>query len=1605
MAGITGMQTAGGGVVVPFSSDGAAYNAGIDSMESKTRSLEATLRQTGEAIGRIGTQALKMGALLAAPLVEAGREAMKFQKEFADVNSLITDATQQQLVGLKDGIKKIALDIGEDLSVLTRGVYQALSAGVPQADTIRFVELAAKTAVAGASNTFTAVDALTTAVNAYGSQLDKYGDYTQRAAHISDIMFQTVKDGKIEFTQLAGTLGNVASTAASAGVTFEELGAAYATLTLRGIGPEESTTAINAAILSLIQPSEEAADAMDALGIRWKDFRDGAVTFTDIVRQISEKTGQHATAVVSSMFAERRALKGMVALTAESAKTYNAELDSMINATGKMNSALEVQERTVRFDLNRAIAAWHVQMINMGDIVLPMFAEKLKYVTGLLADFSGYAKDHPEQVERIVTGVATTALGLLAFGGVSLVLGRVIKDIGLVIGAARAAAVTISGLIIAPAVATAATTTVNAMLGMKPAIAAVSTGLLSWGTAGIVGLAVAGLAALFGGALLANGQSVKETMSDLWEILKKIGAWTGGAFRDWLKDAATDVKIIQDLFARLAIDSAKFAKEHPSAAATQKTQVFSPDLGIDIGETLHTSAEAFRQETTSLGSLISAVDKYVERMQLAGTISVEQADAIRKLGTEEEKLAAFQKVLGSSSADKAAQLRSSIANEVGLITGQLATEQQIATARQAIEDKSVSARTAAMYAANQITAQELNNIAKVSSTEQKSYDERLRIFYQFHAQEALINSKDTAQQKALLDFLNVKTTSEVQQQEIVNAARSNSLDLATAAFVVQNNLTADQIAMVKQGAMAEVQAMLTKKEARKADVEDQKTSTLETVKNWHTYLDLLDKAYTEMAAKEKELRAKAKEQISTQGFVDPQTAEALIETKRAMRGLAEESRTIASEVGPNIAKALAEVAGISKTVANAMASDEEVLKRHNEKAAAAGALIAKDVIATSQSFQVLYGRLTDEQATALNIGLQNLWETYGRTDIITKAFPELLRRTVELHPEVAKTHAQELVATVQEAAGGIAAVTQPVQQIYAENLAPPSALIGATTDVAGGMFQSWMMYADKLKTNLDPAFADQYTKLTDDQKRFLDITIQQLLNSGESMSSVTARFPTILQGITSLDTETLKTDLASVEEQLQATATNVDGITAPIHDQYNQRFALSHRESPSVLDIMQNDISVMAGIYETLTNVVASATSRIYGLWEDLSNSLVGGIFQDIYAGMQYLNPWATHSPSLVSSVQTGVSAIEQSWLDSADRLYENYKATYANQIALLGEYLAAGNTLNTMIATNARGQIDYRESRIDQGPAGFSVTEYIGMLEELQKISNLLKQAIGINKIFPMVPLTAAQQAVSAAQASVSGSANIGGTQLSYSIEPIDPEQYQQDETDATGLRTLADVLHGKRASTSVSSGYRDGQLNSKRRRSDAQAITADNNPDVISILDPKRWNDYWTKRQHKRDSEVLSLLETGNLYDTTPESMALTALQPSRRRLSRLDDTKPRVEPKRVTRTFAGTGSGMAIDPSLMITAPKWWEVTKAPPTGAAIDAVGGQLLSRVLLDSMPPKQRDRHGPLDSVLPPVSNTTMNMNIGQVRSDTQIRSLAQAAAADAEVLAWRRRR
>ncbi len=208
-----------------------ATEEAANAAEKSGRKSEKAITQLSGALAAAGV--VQMVHKIADAFMEAS-EAAAFETGVAKV-STIADTSRISMGEITSQISALSRETGQSVTGLSEAVYSAISASVDTASAVQFTGTATKLAAGGFTAASTAVDVLTTALNAYGLSADK-------ASNISDMLITTQNLGKTSVDELAASVGKVIPLAAAYGVEMDNLSAAYAELTKGGIATAEAGT-------------------------------------------------------------------------------------------------------------------------------------------------------------------------------------------------------------------------------------------------------------------------------------------------------------------------------------------------------------------------------------------------------------------------------------------------------------------------------------------------------------------------------------------------------------------------------------------------------------------------------------------------------------------------------------------------------------------------------------------------------------------------------------------------------------------------------------------------------------------------------------------------------------------------------------------------------------------------------------------------------------------------------------------------------------------------------------------------------------------------------------------------------------------------------------------------------------------------------------------------------------------------------------------------------------------------------------------------------------------------------------------------------------------
>ncbi|TWC35052.1 TP901 family phage tail tape measure protein [Pseudomonas sp. SJZ079] len=383
------------------------------------RSLGQVRLQAGAAIASMGAIAYAGGSLL--------RFYAQFAQRMGEVNS-ITDLNQQQFQALSTDVRQLSQDMGRDATQSASALYDILSSGVSPDNSISTLAQATKAAVAGVTDTATAVRGGLAVVNAYGEGIENLG-----ARY--DQLFLAVRDGVTTFPELANYIGDTLPTAKAAGVEFGEVAAAIALMTKAGIRTPQATTALKGAINALAAPSGVAKDAMVELGIEWRGL---TATLEDIA-------GRNL-----GLAAMREILPDVEARTAVLALTQNmaglkTEVVAMGDAGGSLDAAYAKMAATPQAELDRFNASWSELKLQLGEAATA-FLPIVEMGRGALTAFN----ELPAPIRNVVAGLVAVVAASLSMRAAMLALrnpfGLVLAHLTATPGAAAGAAQGMGGV-------------------------------------------------------------------------------------------------------------------------------------------------------------------------------------------------------------------------------------------------------------------------------------------------------------------------------------------------------------------------------------------------------------------------------------------------------------------------------------------------------------------------------------------------------------------------------------------------------------------------------------------------------------------------------------------------------------------------------------------------------------------------------------------------------------------------------------------------------------------------------------------------------------------------------------------------------------------------------------------------------------------------------------------------------------------------------------------------------------------------------------------------------------------------------------------------------
>lgn len=388
----------------------------------------------GKLGGFVKSGALAAGAALAAFAVKGIADFVSMEKKAKEVFTLIPDASEKSKKQLVADATEISNSFGRDVTGVLDGMYQALSAGVPQDNLMEFMKTASLAAQGGVAKLDDAVGAITTVLNGYNLKADQ-------AENVSDALFTTVKLGVTDFTELGTNIGKVTPLAAALGIEFDSVAGMFASLT-KTLGKGQTAVAATQIKTMLAELSSETKVAgknfKNLTGVAFTEFIAKGGDMQGALRLMSQGANDSGVSV-KDLFGSIQGGMAALALSADGAKDLGNAMDEMGKKMGATKKAADEVGKATGVDLEKAFQRVKNAGISLGDglskmaggsgvmdIMLGTVENLTKMFVGLTGEGKGLSKIFDVLVAVLKPLVKVFATLVLGFGNGLNVVGLLI---------------------------------------------------------------------------------------------------------------------------------------------------------------------------------------------------------------------------------------------------------------------------------------------------------------------------------------------------------------------------------------------------------------------------------------------------------------------------------------------------------------------------------------------------------------------------------------------------------------------------------------------------------------------------------------------------------------------------------------------------------------------------------------------------------------------------------------------------------------------------------------------------------------------------------------------------------------------------------------------------------------------------------------------------------------------------------------------------------------------------------------------------------------------------------------------------------------------------
>ena len=485
----------------------------------KIASAGEKIKTAGDNISNAGQKLLPVTGAVAGLGTAAVTTAANFESSMSQVQATMgitkdsMSTVDGQSVNTMDTLSKLAKKMGAETAFSASECAEALNylalAGYDTQQMCDTLPTVLNLAAAGDIELASASDMVTDAMSALGMGVDEAGTMV-------DQMAKTASTTNTSVAQLGEGILTIGATAKSVKGGTAELNTALGILANNGIKGAEGGTHLRNIILSLQNPTDKAALAMEQLGLQVYDSEGNMRSMNDILGDLNSgmdgMTAAEKSNIIGKIF-NKTDLSSVNALLANTGSTWDDLQKSISDSGGAAGQMADTQLDNLQGQITILKSALEGLAISFGELLMPA----IKQIVGWVQKFVEWLNSLDDGTKKTVVTIALLAAAL---GPVLIVVGKVVSAVGTI-------------MTVVPKIAGVINT-------VKGAFAALNTTML----ANPIVLIVAAIAALVAAFIYLwnNCDGFRQFWIDLWENIKQAAITAWEAVKSFLTTAWEAIK-------------------------------------------------------------------------------------------------------------------------------------------------------------------------------------------------------------------------------------------------------------------------------------------------------------------------------------------------------------------------------------------------------------------------------------------------------------------------------------------------------------------------------------------------------------------------------------------------------------------------------------------------------------------------------------------------------------------------------------------------------------------------------------------------------------------------------------------------------------------------------------------------------------------------------------------------------------------------------------------------------------------------------------------------------------------------------------------------------